>query len=787
MERKKSPTWGPLSTRRPLIILQTNNRFNDSDEDYGISGEPMAEARRHGREAVRAWKEAVPEDIQPFCHLQVELRMQNHQVRYDRFRQLLEPFQSENIPVNLQVADPHDMFVFDPVYIEKLINEFSCIQSLTLTEINYEHYRSFNVPRYALSPEALYTMDMIELAAGHGKYLSISLQGLKWMHIASDVLNKPLFDKVREFGDYVLPVNEHIGPQHLPRQTSVWGLWMAGITTHWGVEPQSWWFENSRMIRPGYFGQYQPDNTRNMPKEFYRAMILQGALLGATVYQFEPFWDLFDYDNGICWKEVIYPTLMEAIRDELISDKGQCFAKARVAYQYNYSRDINEFHENLRDVDFEQDEGFLARASYGVWERLLEHELIPNKSRYFFIPLLPPDTEKAILEQFEYVIHPGECNSEKEYEDLLNRFYPQDYVGTAWQASFEDHVFIMQSHENLYEEQTYELSLPKALRGLRGHWEARGFNLEWANTDSGVVLWRLLKSEKEAPFVWQEIAISPRASYLDTTAIQGKTCFYAVVAETSTLETVRGSVNYLDYLVFNRSKSRVVEYLYLDANGSVVNGSVGEEPDVRPKSQIVYPTFDGAEEYLKEAREIVQCIDQFKKAYDHAQYDDLIALYDATYEDANGFHLEYAKRAWKFWFDRNNSFCFLRQTRRWDFSLYQDLGRVQVHLFALCRAFRRDDAPFGSKYDGTVRIPRTEDEEVTFTWRKERDGRWKIVRTDPALPNFQEILWNSRGSDKTWLRLIPGVEGRYGEMPKGKTNLIPLETNWLPIMRRDGQ
>ena len=219
----------------------------------------------------------------------------------------------------------------------------------------------------------------------------------------------------------------------------------------------------------------------------------------------------------------------------------------------------------------------------------------------------------------------------------------------------------------------------------------------------------------------------------------------------------------------------------MDAVGAWTTKPLTAPDDARPASQVVYPTFDGADGHLDTAREIVAAIDQFKQAHDSADYPALAALYAEDYEDSNGFHIEYARRAWKWWLQRHNVFCFLRQIRRWDFSEYADKGLVRVRLFALCRATRRDDAPFGSLYDGSNRIPRTSDEEVTFTWRRnERDAKWKIVRTDPALPNFNEILWNNRGADRTRLKLVPGTEQDHELLPEGKTNLLPLEIDWLP-------
>lgn len=771
------PTWGDITRARPLIVLQTNNRFNDSDEHFNGGGNPLDEARAHGREAARAWKEALPEDLKPYCHLQMELRVQNHQARYDRFRALFDELQKNNIPANFQFADPHDQYVFDPEYAEKLLQEYPCIQSMTLTEINYEHYRSFNVPRYVVSPEARYAMDIIEMAGRHGKYLSISLQGLKWMHIAADVLNQPLLEKIREYGEYVLPVNEHIGPQHLPRQTSVWGIWMAGITEHWGVEPQSWWFENARMITPGVFGQFQADNTRSMPPQLYRAMILQGALLGATVYQFEPFWDLFDYDNAQCWREVICPTLLEVIQRRLISGKEQLLEKTKIAYQYKAARDINEFHENLQDVDWIHNQGNLALAAYGLWERFLEHELIPNKDRYFFIPLLPPATPQAVLDRFAHVMHPGECTSENDYQTLLDKHYPPKDTGSAWVCSINGHTYVMQSHENLYEQQTYRVELPKAVRGAQAEWTEEGLRLQWPH-DPGATEYLVYRWLDES---LPEVIRTQQAMFLDTNAERGKKYLYALHARTASREVVKGTVNYLDYLVFSESLSAPAELIIMEADGTLQVQPVGQSKDERPVCQVVYPTFEGVDGLHRSiADEIVQRIDAFKTAYDAADWRGLTELYAEHYRDPNGYHLEYAGRAWKWWFFRNNSFCFLRQIRHWDFSNYEATGQVRIFMFALCRALRRDDLPFGSGYDGTLRIPRTPTEEIWFTWIRESDGLWHILATDPALPNFQEMLWNSRGCDKIRVKLTPGTDGETEYLPEGKSNLLPIETNWLP-------
>ncbi len=534
------------------------------------------------------------------------------------------------------------------------------------------------------------------------------------------------------------------------------------------------------MIEPGVFGQYQAANTRIMPPALYRAMLLQGAMLGATVYQFEPFWDLFDYDNSQCWREHIYPTLMEIIRNKMIPAREQVREKMKVAYQYRAAQDINEFHENLRDVDWIHDEGLLARAAYGLWERFLEHELVPKKSRYFFIPLLSPQAPKRIVQQFERVIYPGERGSADAYEALLNEHYPETDTGTAFVAEINGHTYVMHTHANLYERQTYKIRVPRAVRGLEAAWTGGGLRLRWVHDEIYERYEIHRRLEEAGEFEVIDSTIQPE--YVDIHAERGLAYVYAVTAQTKGRETLEGAVNYLDFLVFGHARSRIVEHARVGADGLCDTVKVAPPKDTRPAEQTVFPTFDGVDEArMPAAREIVARIEEFRAAYNAGDWKRLHALYSRRYQDPNGYGHEYAGRAWKWWFFRNNSFCFLRQIRRWEMDGCAGQGPVRVRMFALCRALRRDDQPFGSGYDGTLRIPRTADEEVVFSWRREEDGVWRIVATDPALPNFQEMLWNSRGADDLRVKLSPGKDGEpeYHETASLK-NTIPVEENWLP-------
>ncbi len=800
-----------ITARSPMITLQTSPRFGDSEE-VPSPGDIMEEAVKHGREAVRAWREAVPDDIKPYCHLQIEVRRSDHVLRYEAFRRVLEHLENAGIPADIQIADPHDRFVFDPVYVEKLLEEFSCIKVLAITENRFEFYSDFNVPRYATPPNTRYAMDMLDMACRHDKFMTISLQDLKWMHIWTDRLNEPLAEAIRRNGDRCIPISEHIGPRLIQRTTSVWGSWVAGDVRHWGVEPQSWWYENGRMIEPGIFGQSEPDNTRIMPPDLYRAMILLGAMLGATVYNFEPFWDLFDYDNSHCWRDVIYPTLMEVITGRYIPERDEILGKLKVAFQLKPAASITEFHENLRDVDWIGDKGLFARAAYGLWSRYLEHELIPNKGRHFFIPILAPTAGREVLDLFEDVVRPGRCDSVEAYEALLAQHYPPD-ENEAFVASVKDRTYVMQTHENLYDRQRYRVMLPRPVSGLSAEIVDGGVRLSWT-ADPGAVeyrvrrvegnslptprgyskcRWRRATTPKTDPEMMSEASPGLKAAvttpivpfadplpivgatvdafFLDTSRDPALPYTYTVTAITTTRAPKEGTVNYLDYLVFSETESIPGEEAIVQPSGEILVRRVFDPMDDRPEKQTVYPTFDGVESHHRAVADaIVAALDAFKAAYDGWDFKGVVSFYSEDYEDPNGHHREYVEWAWKWWFIRNADGVMLRQIRYWDFSEYETNAHVRVRLFSLCRAIRYDDQPFGYGYDGTMRIPRHADEEVVYTWRRETDGKWRIIRTDPAFPNMAEIMYAHRGSDQTHMKLQPGIDNDAPYTPNPRKN-----------------
>ena len=114
------------------------------------------------------------------------------------------------------------------------------------------------------------------------------------------------------------------------------------------------------------------------------------------------------------------------------------------------------------------------------------------------------------------------------------------------------------------------------------------------------------------------------------------------------------------------------------------------------------------------------------------------------YRDSNGYSTEYVRRAWLWWYQRTVIPYVVAQVRKWDTSRAAE-GVISFTAWNRFRGTIVWDGPYG--YHGRVRIPRHDGERVIRTWKRDKSGQWKLIRTEPALPNFGEMLWISRGHD----------------------------------------
>ena len=743
--RDVKPLCIKISREHPLIIMMAPALGRTSPENIG-------------REIVDAWVHHYPDELKPYTTIQIEERVLDYDERMTRFRQILDTVSEHEIPMVLQIADPDNQYTMPLQYVEQLLQEYPVIKGLNMAEMDLEHYSSFGGElKYKMPPETAHLIDAIKLAARYGRFTSIQIQKLRWPHILADEVQKPLLDTMREYRDYVLPQNECIEPFFLVRQAAVLGLWLSDVVDHFGMEPQSWFWEGAGFQKPGRFGPLH-ESTVDVPPRFYRPLILINAMTGGTVFSFEPYWDLWNEVNGHIGRDVIYPTLLEIIRNHLIPSKEEVLAKTKVAYQMNYCKTLEEFHVNINDIEPLAGKGLLSRAAYGLFWRGQNYEIIPDISRYFFIPLLPWDAEDMIKSRFTSVMHSGEIRSVEGYRSFLNQFYPPQDSGDAFVTGIGKATYVIQTCENLYREQSYRIRVPQWVSEPKVEINGNKVLFSWEKVTgaNGYEIF-ILENPNENFYAYQFRPLKTvGAPGFETALPDSGEVVYGIVAIGSDQVILEGKVNYLDSPVFLNDNSPLRHVVRIGSGHTVKPIDLLDlSNDPRPKDQTVWPTYPNVpDRFMTQAKEIVSAYENLMVAYENSDWQGVTVFYAQDYRDPNGYSFEYVGRALKWWFERNQHPYITVQVRDWDFTRFSDEETVKLKLWTLWRAIAIDDGKWGDH--GLVRFPRHKDEEVWFTWKK-INRHWKIMTTDPAVPNFSEILWNARGYE-TKKVLIPSID-----------------------------
>jgi hypothetical protein len=719
---------------------------------------------------VKQWEDMQP-DIRPYCVVSLLPSSLDIRERLELWRRSLRVLQKHRIPIVLDVCGDEAWWTTPLWVIETLLKEFPCIKVVQIAEMRCAFYSDFAGELDMAIPANLrYLAELIKMCGRYGKHLSLQIQA-DMPHLGSDKLTGPLRNLLRTYKDYFLPQNECITPWHYAAQCTTCGLWLAGYCANWGMEPQWWWFTKgeSFFIKPGVFGVEddppQDETVFAAQARLYRAFIIEGALMGATVFSIEPPGDIWrdGHRDVRTWDNVIYPTLRQIIDQKLIATREEVIKSAKVAYLMNECSTLHQYDQMLDDIDFEVGTGYLAQAAYGFLYRHLMKEMIPDTGgRYYFIPLLPVGSPRSLLTKFEKIIHPGESTSVEGYREILNRYYPPTENsadglprGRAFVMKCGRAIALMQSRENLYERQPFAVEVPRWATGLRAEAVDDGIRLTWDGDPQAKSyrVWKRIAGAKVYP-EWELMKDGVRSNSCLLAGVESGT--FGVTAVTTAKKLLEGTLNYVEYLLFRADESPIVEQLVV-AKDTQRTERISWTDESLPASQEVWRIFQGVQKGAeKDAEVILGSWRTFLAAYEAKDLDKMMSLYDPAYRDSNGYSTEYVRRAWLWWFQRQSRPQALAQVRFWDTSRAGE-GVISFTAWNRFFAIQVWDEPFG--YEGRVRIPRHPGERVTWTWKRNEAGQWKVIRTEPALPNFGEILWNNRGHD------IPHTMADFADTP----------------------
>lgn len=703
---------------------------------------------RQREQVMGAWAQ-LPESLQSNAMMKIEAPGEG-EAAIRHFSAVLPALQEQQIPTVIRITgEPARAAFAQPVdasreQLESLLRANTMAKGVEVSGLDFRYYSS---PRMqdGQTPIVIAWLSMvIDTAARYGRFVYLPMDELQWARVMSNTACAPLYRQIVQCRDYVVAACLTRGDHLLGNQSAVMGLWLEGAVTNWGMAVDARWYTDAGYAGPGRFGT--AEGQESIPSSLYRAMILSGAMTGATVYSFENGDDLWYGPTRRHWDESILPGLREVVDKAVIARREFVARSARVGLQLAPSATPEEFHLNLKDIDGVLDEGNMMKAAYGLDRPGQIAELIPDRGDLYWIPLISPYAEGPALESFEKVIPAGSLPTVDAWTQALAPLRKAHGTGTAFITEVGRGIFVMNTRENVREQQPFTIDgVPVPLRKFSARRDGNTVVLAWDFRENDLN-YRVYKRVLPEPgFTLIARLEQEQLQYEDKEAAPDQSIAYAVTAMTDDREPLQGVLEHGEYRTYSVNESRIAEEVVLTPLlASAESTPVGES---QPRADVEAPWWPGFEGVSEAHREIADAIVEQLGLWEEAIHDrnlnGIMAAYETSYEDPQGWDFAYVKRATQAMLERWRAIRLHRQIRRWDFSNFDSTGQVNVLLYCKLSAVLLTDS-LGLRADIPVSIPRTPEAEVWVTWSN-AEGVWRIVRTNPAFPNFREILSHDAG------------------------------------------
>ncbi len=258
---------------------------------------------------ARNWS-ALPEDLRPFCALRI------HATRgADHALQIADAAGKVGARIVLAVypANPATPFVPLPV-VEEIFARHPEVLGAFLAEF-YAGYSDRQAQFFARLLSLCHRYGKLLLYADHHYPVN------RWLEAGARENFVKALTKHPESAVLIWKTNSPY-TQHLV-QSCVLGFWLSGLCGAWGVEPENWFWAESR------FGR-----NLDIPPAIYGPLVLLGAMGGATVFVVEGPWLVkgkFIGPEG-AMEDVIFPLFRRIVKWRLIPSRGEVLEVARLAY-----------------------------------------------------------------------------------------------------------------------------------------------------------------------------------------------------------------------------------------------------------------------------------------------------------------------------------------------------------------------------------------------------------------------------------------------------------------------
>jgi hypothetical protein len=725
-----------------LVLCSFAEAISAGDPLFLFDAPPFGEdAAASGEATLAAWR-SLPQDVKPYAMLRLPFVPRTTGSDNEFLDTVLSVLQKESVPVFLTAGVSAGANLYPVPIVTQFLKKYSTIKGAYVEGLAFNQYYEFaDGNRLGEPPEVRWLISFIEEVAKVRRFAAIALDELHWPRIMSNAWCAPLYDTIKKHRSRVLPINLQRGHHNIARMSALMGLWLEGAAEDWGVSLSSDWAREAGFLRIGILGR--ADERRFSPAYLCKAMVLAGAMTGATVYHFREPRDLwYEKDATIrrkSWEMLLHPTLSALVKEGQIVDQDAVRKKAKVAYQLGPSKTAKEFHANLADIDGVYDEGRMIHGAYGMERPGTVPELIPNTGRNYWIPIFSAHAEEESLASFAGVFGPSDLPTVEAWSEALSTYYSPGEQGTAFVTTIGTHSFILHTRENNYERQTFRLPDAAApVTAIRAERGPDGVTVSWPfrEGDLDFRVYRRAGTEGLFSLIAENIDAH---RFLDSAAPLDRDVTYRVSARTNEKAPYAGTIDYGHYRALSLTLSRHGEEVTLPLRRrSAASISINEDPAL---GDAVIDRYSEEEEAAQ--RGIFKRVDEWEAAFVAEGLGEVADLYASNYEDAQGWGFQYALRAYQWFFDRYDHLYMDRQIREWNFSDLAGKGEVRVLLYVRFNGLAKTDAT-GRLADIPAYFPRATTGEVWLTFTNAQ-GPWRIKHSNPALPNLNDILSFSAG------------------------------------------
>lgn len=219
------------------------------------------------------WNEFYPEELQSRICIEIGTKVD--------LENKLTLATDANIPVMFRVRSVWPVEIYEPMdmaYIEDILARYPIVRGVVVSELMNARFTK---------EERDYVLDLLELCSQYDKMLmwTESAGGAApFMQVAED---SQLRKAVSENADRVMLIDEGVdGTLQVVNLSMLMGLQQAGVTKHWGMNPQLFYWANSGYSNLNVQLPARAGSRESMPASVYSKLMMASAMMGGSAFAF---------------------------------------------------------------------------------------------------------------------------------------------------------------------------------------------------------------------------------------------------------------------------------------------------------------------------------------------------------------------------------------------------------------------------------------------------------------------------------------------------------------------